>query len=75
MAITKKERPIIKKIKKKLIKKGFINKKLRPQILIQSLIYKEKKYDFTISKSTGILSKFIVDQHQPIIKGKMLEKA
>lgn len=62
-------------IREKPIGKRFINKKLKPQIFIQSLMYEEAKYDFTISESTGILSKLATDQYQPIIKGKKLNVA
>ncbi len=34
-----------------------------------------KKYNLAISKSTGILSKLVADQHQPIIGDKMPEEA
>lgn len=72
MVIAKKEKPIIKSIKKRLIGKVFTNKELRPQIFIQFLIHNEKKYDLAISKSIDIRSKLVADQYQPIIEGKML---
>lgn len=72
--ITERERPTIKSIRGKLIEKWLTNEELRPQILIQSLIYDEEKYDFTMSKSAGILSKLVADQHQSIIKGKTLKE-
>lgn len=75
MVIAKKDKPTIKSIRERLIGKDFTNKKLQPQILIQTLIHNEEKYDLTMSKFVGILSKFVVDQHQPIIEDKTPEEA
>ncbi len=61
--------------KRRLIGKEFTNEELRPQILIQSLMHDEEKYDLAMSKFVGILSKLVANQHQPIIEGKMSEKA
>ncbi len=38
-------------------------------------MHDDEKYDFAMSKSVGILFKLVVDQHQLIIEGKMLEEA
>ncbi len=38
-------------------------------------MHDEEKYDLAMSKSVGILSKLVADQHQPIIKGKTPEEA
>ena len=37
-------------------------------------MYNEEKYDLAMSKAAGILSKIVLDQHQPIIKGKSLQE-
>ncbi len=73
--IAKKEKLTIESIRERLIGKGFTNKELRSQILIQSLMHDEEKYDLVMSKSVGILSKLVADQHQPIIEGKTPEEA
>lgn len=52
-----------------------MNKELRPQMLIYSLIHDEKKYDLAMSKLAGILSKLVANQYQVIIKGKIPEEA
>ena len=38
-------------------------------------MHNEKKYDLAMSKSLGILSKLVADQHQLIIEGKTPEEA
>lgn len=66
---------MIEKIRERFIGKGFINEELRLQILIQSLMYEKKKYDFAINKFTDILSKLVVNQYQLIIEDKTLKEA
>lgn len=73
--VTGRERPTIESIREKLIEKGFTNAQLKPQILINALMHDEEKYDLAMSKSAGILSKLVSDQHQPIIEGKTPEEA
>lgn len=73
--VTGRERPTIESIRGKLIEKGFTNAQLKPQILINALMHDEEKYDLAMSKSAGILSKLVSDQHQPIIEGKTPEEA
>lgn len=57
------KRPIIELIREKLSGKGFTNETLRLQMLIQSLIHDEKKYDLVIDKFAGIISKLVADQY------------
>ena len=73
--VTGRERPTIDSIHDKLIEKRFTNAQLKPNILINALMHDEEKYDLAMSKSAGILSKLISDQHQPIIEGKTPEEA
>lgn len=73
--VTGRERPTVESIREKLIEKGFTNAQLKPQILINARMHDEEKYDLAISKSAGILSKLVSDQHQPIIEGKTPEEA
>lgn len=73
--MTGRERPTIDSIRDKLIEKEFTNTQLKPNILINALMHDEEKYDLAMSKSVGILSKLISDQHQPIIEGKTPEEA
>ncbi len=46
-----------------------------PNILINTMLYMEEKHDKAMSKAASIISKLILDQHQPIIKGKTPQKA
>lgn len=64
----------IDSIRNKLIEKGFTNAQLKPNILLNALMHDEEKYDLAMSKSAGILSKLVSDQHQPIIEGKTPEE-
>lgn len=64
----------IDSIRNKLIEKGFTNAQLKPNILLNALMHDEEKYDIAMSKSAGILSKLVSDQHQPIIEGKTPEE-
>lgn len=69
---TRRERPTIGFIREKLMEKGFTNAQLLPQILINTMMRDEEKYDLAMSKSAGIVS-LIFNQHRPIIKGKTPE--
>lgn len=73
--MTEQEWPTIDSMRDKLIEKRFTNVEFKPNIIINTLIYDKKKYNLTISKSIGILSKLISDQYQPIIKSKTPEEA
>ena len=74
-AITGREKPTIKSIRGNLLKKAFLNAQLKPQIIINILMYDEEKYDLAMSKAVGILSKIVSNQHQPIIESKSLQEA
>lgn len=74
-AITGRERPTIESIRGNLLEKGFLNAQLKPQIIINALMHDEEKYDLAMSKASGILSKIVSDQHQPIIEGKSPQEA
>ncbi len=69
--MAKREKLTLDSIREKLMEIGFTEAKLTPQILINTMIRHEKKYDLTMSKAVGILSKIVSDQHQSIIKGKI----
>ncbi len=69
------ERPTIKAIRNNLIKKGFSNAQLNPDILINVMMHDEEKYNLAMSKAAGIISKLVADQHQPIIEGKSPQEA
>ncbi len=73
--MAKRERPTLDSIHEKLMKKGFTEAQLIPQILINTMIWDKEKYALAMSKAAGILSKIISNQHQLIIKGKTLEEA
>lgn len=73
--VTGRERPTIESIPGKLIEKGFTNAQLKPNILINALMHDEEKRDLAMSKASGILSKLVADQHQPIIEDKTPEEA
>ncbi len=72
--MAKRERPTLDSIREKLMEKGFTEAQLTSQILIHTMIRDEEKYDLVMSKATGILSKIVSDQHQPIIEGKTPEE-
>lgn len=73
--VTGRQWPTIESIRKKLIEKEFTNAQLTAQILINTLMHDKEKYDLAMSKSAGIFSKLVSDQHQPIIEGKTPEEA
>lgn len=56
------------------MKKGFTSVQLTSQILINSMMQDEEKYNLVISKAAGILSKLVSNQHQPIIESKTPEE-
>ena len=74
-AITGRERPTIESIRQNLVREGFTNAQLKPQMIISALMHDEEKYDLAMSKAAGILSKIVSDQHQPIIEGKSPQEA
>lgn len=39
------------------------------------MVHNEEKYDKAMSKILGIISKFVLDQYQPIIKRKTSQEA
>ena len=73
--ISGRERPTIEAIRNNLIEKGFTNRQLKPNILINTMMHDEKKYDLAMNTAAGMISKLVADQHQPIIEGKSLQEA
>lgn len=73
--ITGKERPTIESIRESLTGKGFTAAQLTPNILINTMVHSEEKYDKAMSKASGIIAKLVADQHQPIIEGKTPQEA
>lgn len=65
------EASTIESIRARLIERGFTNKQLKPKILINAHMDKEKKHLLAMSKARGLLFKLISDSLQPIIEGKM----
>lgn len=74
MITARMEGPTIESIRENLMEKRFISAQLISQILINSMIQDEEKYNLAMSKATDILSKLVSNQHQSIIKGKTLEE-
>lgn len=72
--VTGREWSTIDSIRNKPIEKGFTDAQLKPNILLNALMHDEEKYDLAMSKSAGILSKLVSDQHQSIIEGKTPEE-
>lgn len=73
--IIKKERTTIKTIQEDLIKKGFTAAQLTPNIFINTMLYGKEKYDKSMSKAEGIISKLVSDQQQPIIERNTPQEA
>lgn len=46
-----------------------------PNIFINIILHGKEKYNKAISKVVAIISKLVLDQYQPIIKGKTLHEA
>lgn len=71
----RKERPKIETIQVRLIEKSFTVVQLMPNILINTMLYREERHNKVMSKVAEIISKLMSDQHQPIIKSKTAQKA